>query len=176
MIQLDGVYFVRPLSVFRISGSRGNLCSSGSIEYKFFHIPSKAPGVFHANSSLRNQSRIKCLLRAWQLGASDLPTAVNKYSRMNSIVPKRVSRVQQSKAVDILHVAFSEVEAHGKPFSQKMDGIQCFCLGFCQGRKVWVPFLRPVACEAAARILRDDMSIFIEQQRSDAVSTISTET
>jgi len=55
-------HLVLPFSFLLISGSNGNLCSSGPTEYSLFQIGSKALGVVHASSSFRSQSRTRCRL------------------------------------------------------------------------------------------------------------------
>lgn len=151
-------YLVIPPAVLLISGSKGNRCSSGGIEYNFFQMCSKGPGVFQAKSSLRSHS-----LMRWRLGSVEPVSALSHRllpgSRILFVIPERFSGMQETHAVDVLNVAFLEIQPQGVFLCQKMHRIESLRLCLRDRRYVRTSLLRTEAGEMAARVLDNRMTL-----------------
>jgi hypothetical protein len=76
------------------------------------------------------------------------------YRRRNSrlfwTILERISRMQQPHAIDVLNIAFLEIQPKRIFLRQEMHCVQGFRLSLSNRRNILTPFLLPVSCEVPA--------------------------
>lgn len=99
----------------------------------------------------------------WRLGSvepvSTLSRRLLSGSRILFVIPERFSGMQETHAVDVLNIAFLEIQSQGVFFCQKVHSIEGLCLCLRDRRYVRTSLLRPEAGEMAARVLDNRMTL-----------------
>ena len=100
----------------------------------------------------------------------------NIYLRVFRTVLKGISSVKKSHAVDVLNITLLEVQPEREFLCRVMQGIQCFCLSFWNGRNVCATLLFAIPSEVATRILNDNVAILIIKQGPLRVARVTAKT
>jgi len=69
---------------------------------------------------------------------------------------KSIARVEDAQVVDVLDVALLEVQRGTVFIGSKVQGVQCFCLSFCDRWNILRSWLGQKAREVPASVLYDD--------------------